>query len=82
VTPGTLETTVPGTMTRPTGLPHWIGDTVYLKHTEMAGTVVAVIFEGDRTYPVVRYDVRWADEEFGRQEHYAVEISDEKNFTT
>ena len=69
-------------MKRPPDLPFWISDTVYLKHASTPGTVVAVLFEGHPLSPAVRYDVRWSDSEFTRREHYAVELSSEKNFAS
>lgn len=67
-------------MKRPANLPFWIGDTAYLKHTSQTGTVVAVIFEGSPDQPIVRYDIRWTDDDKTRREHYAIELSAEKNF--
>lgn len=69
-------------MRRPPPTPYWIGDTVYLKHTQTVGTIIATTFVGDPANPVARFTIQWSDDEMSCREHYAIELSAEKNFST
>jgi hypothetical protein len=59
----------------PVTTPFWVGQTVYLKHGgRQHGLVLAVIFEGDPAYPLIRYRVSWPKSAL-TDEYTAVELT-------